>query len=100
MLEAMATGCLIVASNTPPVKELITDGYNGFLVNFFSPDQIANKVIEVLDNQSSMDKVRSKARETIIKNYRLPDLLFQHLEWIKKGKITKSKKVKKARGFA
>ena len=100
MLEAMASGCLIVASNTPPVTELITDGYNGFLVNFFSPDQIANKVIEVLDNQSSMDKVRSKARETIIKNYHLPDLLSQHLEWIKKGKITKSKKLKKARGFA
>jgi glycosyltransferase involved in cell wall biosynthesis len=100
MLEAMSVGCLIVASNTPPVKELIKDGYNGLLVNFFSPDKIADKVIEALDNPECMQNIRLKARETIVDNYHLPDLLSQHLEWLKKGKITKSNRKKKAKGFA
>jgi glycosyltransferase involved in cell wall biosynthesis len=99
MLESMSTGCLVIASNTPPVKEVIKDGYNGLLVDFFSPEQIADKVIEALDNPGLMQHIRNKARETIVNNYHLPDLLSQHLEWLQKGKITKPKNKKKGKGF-
>ncbi|MDD5168551.1 MAG: glycosyltransferase family 4 protein, partial [Syntrophales bacterium] len=46
MMEAMSAGCLIVASRTPPVMEMIEDGVNGMLVDFFSPREIADKVEE------------------------------------------------------
>ena len=49
MLEAMSTGCLIIGSDTAPVKQIIKDGVNGLLVNFFSPETIAERVEEVLD---------------------------------------------------
>jgi hypothetical protein len=32
----MSAGCLLVASKTAPVEEVIRDGENGFLVDFFS----------------------------------------------------------------
>ena len=38
LMEAMASGCCIVASATPPVEEMITSGNQGQLVNFFDPD--------------------------------------------------------------
>ncbi len=36
MLEAMATGCVVVGADTATVRQLITDGTNGRLVRMFS----------------------------------------------------------------
>ncbi|MET0208170.1 MAG: glycosyltransferase, partial [Burkholderiaceae bacterium] len=35
MLEAMATGCLVVGSDTAPVREIISHNVNGFLTQMF-----------------------------------------------------------------
>ncbi|MDP5018090.1 glycosyltransferase [Anabaena sp. UHCC 0187] len=82
MLEAMAAGCLLIASHTPPVLEVIKDGKNGLLVDFFSPQEIARRIDEALDNSADMLSIRTKARKTIIQNYDLETLLPQHLNWL------------------
>ena len=82
MLEAMAVGCLIVGSTTAPVKEVIEDGVNGLLVDFFKPEEIAAKVNEALDNPEGMAKIRTQARKTIVQRYDLNRLLPQHLDWM------------------
>jgi glycosyltransferase involved in cell wall biosynthesis len=83
MLEAMSTECLIVASNTPPVTEVIHDGENGMLTDLFSPQDIVGNVEHALDNQDDLRRLRTNARETIMRNYNLSDLLPKHLEWIR-----------------
>ena len=83
MLEALATGCLIVASDTAPVTEVIEDNVNGLLVNFFNPQQICDRVIEALDNSQKMAVIRHRARETILEGYDLAKLLPQHLQWVR-----------------
>ncbi|NEP52098.1 MAG: glycosyltransferase [Moorea sp. SIO3C2] len=85
MLEAMSTGCLVIGSKTAPVQELIRDGHNGLLVDFFSPQEIAERVDEVLDHPETMTALRAKARETIIQHYDLAQLLPQHLQWLRVG---------------
>lgn len=95
MLEAMAAGCLLIASHTPPVLEVIKDGKNGILVDFFSPLEIAQKVDEALDNSGDMISIRAKARKTIIQNYDLETLLPRHLDWFLGKKIAF-----KSHGFA
>jgi glycosyltransferase involved in cell wall biosynthesis len=82
MLEAMATGCLIVASDTAPVRELITSKENGLLVDFFNPEEIADTVEAVLDNPSAYQLLREAARDKIVQHYHLPTLLAEHLQWL------------------
>lgn len=41
MLEAMASGCLAIASRTAPVEEVIRHGHNGWLVDFFDANAMA-----------------------------------------------------------
>lgn len=71
MLEAMSTGCLIVGSRTPPVEEVIDEGRNGLLVDFFSPGDVAAKVNEVLSHPDQMQGMRDAARRTIVDGYDL-----------------------------
>ena len=82
MLEAMAAGCVVVASNTPPVTEVITDGENGLLVDFFSPSKVAARVVEVLSRPGEYQDLRRKARQTILDRYALRDMLPTQLKMI------------------
>ncbi|MDR3591770.1 MAG: glycosyltransferase family 4 protein [Negativicutes bacterium] len=75
MLEAMAAGCLVVASNTPPVSEVITDGVNGLYTDFFSAQETARRVSDVLDRPEAFSEIRLKARQTIVERYALHKLL-------------------------
>jgi len=81
-LEAMSCGCFLVASNTEPVREVITDGVNGILVDFFNPKDIAGKINGALTFPSFTKGVRQRARETIEKRYALKTLLPRHLSLI------------------
>lgn len=71
MLEAMASGAFVVGSNTPPVAEVIEDGVNGWLVDFFDTDQMADRVARALEARDQMDDLRTRARETVIERYDL-----------------------------
>jgi glycosyltransferase involved in cell wall biosynthesis len=68
LLEAMSTGCLIIASATPPVEEVI-NSRNGILVPFFDVDQLADRVIEALGHPGRFKSRRDRARATIIKTF-------------------------------
>jgi glycosyltransferase involved in cell wall biosynthesis len=68
-LEAMAAGCAVVGSATQPVEEVIVDGKNGLLVDFFSPRAIADAVDSVLDHPDRMAAMRARARETVVERY-------------------------------
>ncbi len=71
MLEAMSAGCLVVGSATPPVEEVISDGDNGLLVDFFSPQAIADAIDRVLSHPDRMADIRRRARQTVIERYDL-----------------------------
>lgn len=80
MLDAMSCGCLLVASNTEPVTEFVTDGENGLLFNFFDVQEQVKTIEYALDNKDKLSNLRFNARKTITDNYALKDLLPKHVE--------------------
>lgn len=82
-LEAMACGVLLVASDTQPLHEVVRDGHNGFLVDFFSPQAVAAKVEEALERREDMLPIREAARRTVEARYALAKLLPLHMELIR-----------------
>ena len=74
-LEAMAAGCLIAASDTGPVREVISHGENGLLFPFFDSVALVETVCTALDNRAQSDTLRRAARETVVSRYDLRQCL-------------------------
>jgi glycosyltransferase involved in cell wall biosynthesis len=81
MLEAMSAGCVLVASKTPPVQEVIEDGKQGALFDFFDTSALVESVNAVLSNPQDYVPVRARARETIIERYDLHSICLP--QWLK-----------------
>ncbi len=60
--EALAVGCAVVASDTEPVREFITDGYNGTLVPFFDAPRLADSVLRILEDPQFASGLQAAAR--------------------------------------
>ena len=71
LLEAMASGCAIVGSRTPPVEEVIEDNKTGRLVDFFDYEEIALNVVELLENSEKRVMLGRHARELVRESYDL-----------------------------
>jgi glycosyltransferase involved in cell wall biosynthesis len=70
-LEAMSAGCLVIGSATPSVMEVLTDGDNGLLVDFFDISGIARKIDAVFEHPDRMQSIRDRARQKIVDLYDL-----------------------------
>ncbi|MDD2722697.1 MAG: glycosyltransferase family 4 protein [Methylovulum sp.] len=80
LLEALSTGCLVVASDTAPVREVIKDNVNGLLVDFFDTRAIAKRIEAALDDRALGGVLRQNARETVLEHYALAKLLPRQLQ--------------------
>ena len=75
MLEAMASGAFVIGSATPPVEEVIDEGRNGWLVDFFDTNAIAERVADALEQRHHLEHLRAAARQTVLERYALTDCL-------------------------
>ena len=71
LLEAMSMGCLVVGSATAPVREVITDGETGLLVDFFDIAGLSDRMIRALERPEDHVAIRQAARAHVVANYDL-----------------------------
>lgn len=65
VLEAMACGCCVVATDCGGTRDSIVDGENGFIVPVGDVEQIVKKVELLLDDEDLRTRMRCKARKTV-----------------------------------
>jgi glycosyltransferase involved in cell wall biosynthesis len=83
LLEAMACGCVLIGSATPPVEEVVQEGQNGLLVNFFDIPGLAEKIAGVLENPTTYLPLRSNARETVLQRYEAREMLRRQMDFVR-----------------
>jgi glycosyltransferase involved in cell wall biosynthesis len=71
LMNALACGCTVLASDTAPVREMIDEGENGLLVDFFDVEGFATKAVEVLKNPAAFRELGRSATRRIEDRYSL-----------------------------
>lgn len=71
VLEAMACGAPVIASDTGPCHDMIRDRQNGFLTDFWDADGLAAKMAFCLAHREDMGPLRERARQTILNHFDL-----------------------------
>jgi glycosyltransferase involved in cell wall biosynthesis len=78
MAADVVVACLVIGSDTAPVREVLRHGENGLLVDFFSPSVIADRVDELLEQPERMPAIREAARRTIVEGYDVRDSIARY----------------------
>lgn len=71
MLDAMSCGAVVLGSDTAPVREVLRDGHNGLLADFFDPEDFAAKALRVLDDPGAFRPLGRAAESMIVESYSL-----------------------------
>ena len=71
MLEAMSCKAPVIGSNTPPVREVIEDGFSGLLTDFFDEKALAERIESMLKDREMAARLGSNARQTVLNSYSL-----------------------------
>ncbi|MEW6095644.1 MAG: glycosyltransferase family 4 protein [bacterium] len=79
-LEAMAAGKAIVATKVDGVPEIITNGYNGMLVEPNSPEEIAKGIIYLIENPQIRDKMGMNGKNLVEGEYQWDKAINKYLE--------------------
>jgi len=71
LLNAMASGCVVLASDVAPVREVVRPGENGLVAPLFDLDVLTETALRVLDGPSEFAPLGRAARRTIEEHYSL-----------------------------
>ncbi len=69
LLDAMATGLVVLASDVPPVREVIEPDVNGLVEPLFDVDRMVESALRVLGDPAAFAPLGRAARETIRARY-------------------------------
>ncbi len=80
VLEAMAAGRPVVATDVGGVKEIIQNGKNGLLVKPESPEALAQGIKIVLSNPEVAERMVISASKTVREKYSWPRIIERYLK--------------------
>ena len=69
LIEAMAAGCVCVASDTGPIQEVVQHGIDGILVPPGRPDDLARAVNELLSDPARRAELSAAAKQTAMRKF-------------------------------
>lgn len=81
LLEAMACGCIVIASDNASISAVIESGRNGFMVPAGDAEALAETIKMVINDRDTWPEIRTAAKKTIENRFAI-DAYFEELDSI------------------
>jgi glycosyltransferase involved in cell wall biosynthesis len=82
LIEAMSCGMPVIGADTPGIREVIRHGENGWLCGT-DADSISQAIQHLLEDPNLAQRLGDNARQFVLQNYALEDIVAKELEIIK-----------------
>ncbi len=83
VLEAMATGTPVIYSKIEPGYEIIEDGINGLLCDPHNPEDIAEKIICLINDKEMMKSIGINGRNHVEEKFSIDTIIDQNIQYYK-----------------
>jgi glycosyltransferase involved in cell wall biosynthesis len=80
IMEAALCALPIVATNLPGCREVITDGWNGFLVPLHNPRSMADRILELLRDREAASVYAARGPDVVRNKFSLDTVVAGHAE--------------------
>jgi glycosyltransferase involved in cell wall biosynthesis len=71
LLEAAACGRPIIATDVPGCREIVQDGYNGYLISTLNPDALANALQKLIEDPGERQRMGKNGRQLAVAEFTL-----------------------------
>ncbi len=71
VMEAMASGLPVIASKTGGIPEIVKNGWSGMLVDNSDIDDVADKVINLIEDQDKRVKFKNNSLQIILEHFQI-----------------------------
>ena len=75
IMEAMAAGKPVIASNVGGISTLVKDRVTGFLVPPADPQKLAETILYLLNNKAMQSNIAGAAKKYVVENFNLQDMV-------------------------
>src|SRR4029077_4711403 len=80
VMEAMANGLPVVATEVPGTRELVVDGVTGYLVAPRDPVALADRLQPLLENKSARLAMGRQGRRRVLTEFSMEQMIARHEE--------------------
>lgn len=82
-IEAMSCGCLLIGSDTAPVREVVEEGKTGWLTPFQDSQALAGRMFDAINQRQSaaIARIRREARAMVRERYEVVDCVNEQIRF-------------------
>jgi glycosyltransferase involved in cell wall biosynthesis len=73
VLEALASGCVVIANNTSNIRDIVINNNNGFI--YKKNENIAELVLNIIDDETTYNEISKNGYQTIKSTYLLSTII-------------------------